>query len=107
MSFEDAEASDDIMENAGDVLSISTAGLVCVEYSPAGSRERGAGATDQHHSIWLVDRLVNAQHELEDIAFCECSDKYPMEEKQVVLRGTHYLVHRSEHLAGHFSGWSK
>ena len=82
---------------------ISVAGLTCTDWCPGGSQRRGAGVSEQYHSVWLGDRLVSADNNSEDIAFSECSDRYPLVEKQAQpLKDTHKVVgiKISPHLIG-------
>lgn len=75
-------------------LSISVAGLSCTDYSAVGQNKRSAGLTERHHSVWMQDRRTAAEHGVEDVAFSECSDRYPVHAKQALpLAETHHTVY--------------
>ena len=92
MLFEDMVQTVDVDE-APAPISIGTSGLDCVDFTPQGLQQGGAGRTDVPHSVWATDRIVCAENDLEDLHFTECSERYPIATKQSMLERTHELVY--------------
>ena len=83
--------------NAGSVIGrpliIVAGGLTCTDYSPQGQRKGCAGETERHHAVFIADRITSAEAGLEDLAFTEQAEHYPIKEKQrKPLASTHQVV---------------
>ena len=60
-------------------LMLCCAGVSCLPWTAEGSGEAEASECEVPHSIWIHERKIRAQRGQEDIAFIECTPRYPIE----------------------------
>ncbi|CAE7191932.1 unnamed protein product [Symbiodinium sp. KB8] len=73
--------------------SISFAGVTCDGWSTMGNQARFGHASELPHNVWVVERLVRGEQSYEDVAFLECTGKYPAADKLSPLRNSHQVLH--------------
>ena len=73
--------------------SISFAGVTCDGWSTMGSQARFGHASELPRNVWVVERLVRGEQSCEDVAFVECTSKYPAAEKLSPLLNSHKVLH--------------
>ena len=59
----------------------SVAGVTCVAWSTAGNQEGTAHVSELYHHVWQIERITMMEKMLEDIAFMECTPRYPAEQR--------------------------
>ena len=74
-------------------LSLAFAGVTCDGWSSMGSQRRFGHASELPHAVWLTERLTRSEQNLEDVAFLECTQKYPAAQKLSPLQNTHKILH--------------
>ena len=101
---DDAKCLASSLQGVNRPLMVNVAGVSCTPWSSEGAQEQTASACEVPHSIWLAERIVRGSRNQEDIAFVECTPKYPMEDTLGrELGSTHHVVSMTfgpEHL-----GW--
>ena len=71
----------------------STAGVTCVAWSTTGTQTGAAHGSDLYHHIWQTERISLAEYETEDVAFMECTPRYPAYERLgVQMAITHFAL---------------
>ena len=76
-------------------LSIALAGVTCKAWSAAGAQFRFSHSSEAPLAAWLAERRVRAERLQEDIAFVECTPRFPAEVKvgkRSELSDTHDMV---------------
>ena len=75
-------------------LSVCFAGVACDGWSSMGLQKRYSHDSELPHSVWVAERIARAQQNVEDLAFVECTSKYPAEDKlSAPMAGTHRVLH--------------
>lgn len=74
-------------------LMVTCAGVSCLPWSAEGSQEAEASTCEVPHGVWIWERKVRAEKYQEDIAFLECTPRYPIESGfQDNLEGSHFCI---------------
>ncbi|CAE7319270.1 unnamed protein product [Symbiodinium sp. CCMP2456] len=74
-------------------LRVNLAGTTCVGWSAVGSRKGFGHTSEVAHSVWLNERLHNAEALKEDMFIHECTMLYPAQEKLAdPLSETHVVL---------------
>ena len=72
---------------------ITLAGVTCDGWSSVGGQARFAHASEACHNAFVVERMVRAEQECEDLAFVECTKTYPIAAKlRDPLSATHHTI---------------
>jgi hypothetical protein len=106
-----AASSSHVVEELGEVdeterrpLCIHFAGVTCNPWSQFGAAKRFEHESEFPHNVYVLERIVRAEQDLDDINFLECTPQYPFEEKVAQpLRKTHKSLDIKDdpHLHGH------
>ena len=62
-------------------LCCNFAGVSCDGWSSMGSQKRFGHSSELPHAVWVVERRTRSEQGLEDLAFLECTQNYPIMEK--------------------------
>lgn len=74
-------------------LMICCAGVSCLPWTSEGSQDADASECEVPHGIWMAERKLTGSKLQEDIAFVECTPRYPIEKVfQQSLEDTHFCV---------------
>lgn len=74
-------------------LMICCAGVSCLPWTAEGSNEGQASDCEIPHSIWMNERKIRASRCQEDIAFVECTPRYPIHDVfQSHFQDTHFCI---------------
>ena len=71
----------------------SFGGVTCDGWSTMGSQQRFAHSSELAHAVWIAERKVRAEQCAEDVAFVECTARYPASVKLRPLESTHWIFH--------------
>ena len=77
----------------GRPLSIILAGVTCDGWSTMGTQRRYTHKSELAHHVWVVERRARAEQAVEDIAFVECTKRYPVAVKLAPLQVSHRILH--------------
>ena len=61
-------------------LMVAIAGVSCLPWTTEGSQEADASECEIPHCVWMNERKVRASKCQEDVAFVECTPRYPIEQ---------------------------
>ena len=84
-------------------LMINTAGVECLAWTPKGLQARWSHDSEGVHAVWLAERRALGERDQEDLAFLECSSRYPVEEKMDTPLPGHSIIHLS--VGSELLGW--
>ena len=77
---DDAVAGDDETRDEGK-LKAHLAAPTCTGWSSVGHQKHYGDATERPHGIWVAERKRLGEEAQEDVAFCENTPRYPVEQK--------------------------
>ena len=73
-------------------LVLNCAGVSCLPWSAEGAGLRDASECETAHSAWISERKVRGGRNQEDLAFIECTPRYPIKKFKEYLADTHVCV---------------
>ena len=84
-------------------MCINIAGVVCLPYTTAGSREGESSAYQVSHLVWLQERRERAAQKVEDAFILECVPQYPIKTLKEEMHDSHEVVHVT--IGPEYLGW--
>lgn len=73
-------------------IRINAAGVTCVGWSSEGHGAGTGHASEVPHAVWLGERKVAMENGFEDVAFVECTPRYPASDKLGSALGKDALI---------------